>query len=406
MRRGTSSIFIVFLIVLSLSVLAAPYTVSATTDKQEYKPGDKVTVRVTIKPAETVVLLWEVKDPEQKRRDFGQVTCQGGTCSFDFVTGSNWPTGTYTLIIAVSGTNDKGYVTFTLRVPEAQPPAPPPSAPPTPPAIDYAFLSRIRIEATNKSLCELNATIRILSHVMNTLNLTLNPEYLEQLNRIAETLKKAIDSYSKKNYENAYTLANLAYQEITKLIEVFANDAIQVFRNVLSYFLARTQDPTTVELLNSIGTELASASPTDKDILTKLAATGRVLVVIARTLKVPELEKSLLSLSQKAEALEGLVKSLNQSNVELQARLLVLQSEKSELAEQVENLTSLVNELRGELNRVNQLNAELSNENLQLKEQLSQSVTRSSAIAAALAAALMGAAVGTALGKFIGKKRK
>lgn len=403
MRRGTSSIFIVFLIVLSLSVLAAPYTVSATTDKQEYKPGDKVTVRVTIKPAETVVLLWEVKDPEQKRRDFGQVTCQGGTCSFDFVTGSNWPTGTYTLIIAVSGTNDKGYVTFTLRVPEAQPPAPPPSAPP---AIDYAFLSRIRIEATNKSLCELNATIRILSHVMNTLNLTLNPEYLEQLNRIAETLKKAIDSYSKKNYENAYTLANLAYQEITKLIEVFANDAIQVFRNVLSYFLARTQDPTTVELLNSIGTELASASPTDKDILTKLAATGRVLVVIARTLKVPELEKSLLSLSQKAEALEGLVKSLNQSNVELQARLLVLQSEKSELAEQVENLTSLVNELRGELNRVNQLNAELSNENLQLKEQLSQSVTRSSAIAAALAAALMGAAVGTALGKFIGKKRK
>ncbi|MEM0318043.1 MAG: hypothetical protein QXO97_08660 [Candidatus Nezhaarchaeales archaeon] len=403
MRRGTSSIFIVFLIVLSLSVLAAPYTVSATTDKQEYKPGDKVTVHVTIKPAETVVLLWEVKDPEQKRRDFGQVTCQGGSCSFDFVTGSNWPTGTYTLIIAVSGTNDKGYVTFTLRVPEAQPPAPPPSAPP---AIDYAFLSRIRIEATNKSLCELNATIRILSHVMNTLNLTLNPEYLEQLNRIAETLKKAIDSYSKKNYENAYTLANLAYQEITKLIEVFANDAIQVFRNVLSYFLARTQDPTTVELLNSIVTELASASPTDKDILTKLAATGRVLVVIARTLKVPELEKSLLSLSQKAEALEGLVKSLNQSNVELQAKLLVLQSEKSELAEQVENLTSLVSELRRELNRVNQLNAELSNENLQLKEQLSQSVTRSSAIAAALAAALMGAAVGTALGKFIGKKRK
>lgn len=389
--------------IMAHSVFASPYTISVATDKQEYAPGDRVTVSVSVSPRQTVVLLWELKDPKGTRRDFGQVTCAGGSCTFSLVTGSNWPTGTYTLIVAVSGTNDKGTATFTLRTPAAPTPTPAPA--PSPAAVDYAQLSRTRIETTKRYLIELNATLSILSYLMNQLNLTLDPAYMEWLSRIAETLRNAVESYDKKDYENAYTLANSAYQEVTKLMESFTYDAIKALRGVVQSLLAKVEDPITVELLKTIDKELANALPTERDILTKLGVAGRILVLVARTLKLPELEKSLIELSRKAETLEEVVRGLNQSSIELQAQILALESEKVELAKQVRDLSHLVNELKGELDSAKRLNAELSGENSELKEQLAQSMPRNTAITAAMVAAIAGAAVGVALGRSLSRKK-
>jgi uncharacterized protein YfaS (alpha-2-macroglobulin family) len=106
MLKPSLAAFTVLLVAVALLASASPYTVSVSTSKSEYAPGDTVTVNVKIDPSATVVLMWEVYDPNGARRDFGQLTCSG-SCSFSFRTGSNWPTGTYRIVVAVSGTGDR-----------------------------------------------------------------------------------------------------------------------------------------------------------------------------------------------------------------------------------------------------------------------------------------------------------
>lgn len=400
MKVWASLLLIIF--ILSFSCLAGPpYTVNVAPAKSEYAPGDSVAVSVTISPAQTVVIMWEVQDPSGIRKDFGQETCQGGRCSFSFTTGSNWPTGTYTVIVAVSGTNDKGYATFALRAPAAPPP------PPTPPqVIDYEYLARSRIEATAKSLDELNATLYLLSNLMRQLNLTLSPEYFTKLNKVYELLNKAVNLYDLKAYEDAYSVASSAYQELASLLESFAGDTLQVFRSLARSFLARATDPVTLDLLNNLEKDLASASPKDLDILAKLSIWGRMLVVVARNLKIPDLERNLALLSQKVEELVRAVSSANQTNNELRARLSSLQKERDDLAQKVTGLQTSLSKLAEERDRLAQVNSELSSENAQLRDQLSQSVPRSIAIAVAVFGVLAGAAAGIALGKLTARKRR
>lgn len=389
-------------LLMFIALASPPYTLSVSTDKQEYAPGERVTVSVTVSPAHNVVLLWELRDPMQTRRDFGQVECGGGTCSFSFGTGSNWPTGAYNIVVAVSGTDDKGYASFTLRAPGA--PQPPPPTPPPPSPVDYELLSRVKIDTASKSLNELNATILLLSNLMGYLNLTLNPQYPYQLRNIAETLKRAVELYGRKEYENAYKLANSAHQELNKLMESFVNDAIYVFRGFVNDLFTKVSDNVTIELLKGVEKDLSTASPADKNVLVNLMVSGRVLVLVSRTLKLPELEKSLTELNRRVETLEKIAENLRQTNVELEAQLRALLSERDDLAQRVESLQELKNSLEKEKERLANANAELTNENTQLKDLLSQSVPRATATIAAFVALVAGIALGVVLLKLISKR--
>ena len=114
-KIGALSLALLLLLFPLVATLANPYTVSVSTSSSTYTPGDTVTVNVKITPPDNVIIGWELYDPNGARKDFGQVTCNSGSCSFFFNTGSSWPTGTYKVVVAVSGTSDQGSTTFTLK---------------------------------------------------------------------------------------------------------------------------------------------------------------------------------------------------------------------------------------------------------------------------------------------------
>ncbi|MEM0336025.1 MAG: hypothetical protein QXT33_06465 [Thermofilum sp.] len=398
MLRQLSSLIILLLVFLGYCSLASPYSVTATPSKSEYAPGETVSISVRITPAATVVLLWEVKDPSGSRRDFGQLTCQGGSCSFSFVTGSNWPTGTYSVIIAVSGTNDKGYTSFVLRTP-----APPP--PPPPPTIDYESLARSRIAAVNSSLRELYAALESLSSILSQVGVEIDPNYRKQLDSINETLSRAVSYYNAKDYETAYSTANNAFQMVSGFVESFSGDLLRALAIIARDLQAKSTDAVTADLLKSLEKELGRASPRDSDILSKLSTWSRILVVVARTLKVPELEASLNELTLKLERLGAAIRALNQTNAELQARITVLEQEKQSLSDKLSSVQKRLDEATAEIDRLTRANADLSSENAELKKQLSESLPRSTANAAAIVAAVSGLGVGIAISRLVGRRK-
>lgn len=399
--RQLSSLIMLLLVFLGYCSLASPYSVTATPSKSEYAPGETVSISVTITPAATVVLLWEVKDPSGSRRDFGQLTCQGGSCSFSFVTGSNWPTGTYSVIIAVSGTNDKGYTSFVLRTPAPSPPPPPPP----PPTIDYESLARSRIAAVNSSLRELYAALESLSSILSQVGVEIDPSYRKQLDSINETLSRAVSYYNAKDYETAYSTANTAFQMVSGFVESFSGDLLRALAIIARDLQAKSTDAVTADLLKSLEKELGRASPRDSDILSKLSTWSRILVVVARTLKVPELEASLNELTLKLERLGAAIRALNQTNAELQARITVLEQEKQSLSDKLSSVQKRLDEATAEIDRLTRANADLSSENAELKKQLSESLPRSTANAAAIVAAVSGLGVGIAISRLVGRRK-
>jgi chaperonin cofactor prefoldin len=378
--------------------LAAPYTVTVSTSKSEYAPGDAVTVNVKVDPSATVVLMWEVYDPNGARKDFGQLDCPG-SCSFSFRTGSNWPTGTYEIVVAVSGTGDKGRASFTLRTPTAPPPPPPPPPPP----VDYKSLAESRIAAASAALADLNATLRTLLDLLKLLNQTLSRDYLAQVGEVEGLLSKARDLYNSANYESAYNTAVSASQMLGSLSASAVNEAARALTSVAESLRARAQDDVTIELLKSVSESLASIAPSDA--LGKLITAARVLVVVARALKTPQLEASVEALAQRAAQLQSSLENLAKTATDLQAQLEAAQREKAELASRVETLQGSLSSLTRENEQLKQQVKSLSEENAQLKAQLEQSVPRSFAAAAAAAAAAVGLAAGVAIGAIATKKR-
>jgi len=401
MLKPSLAAFTVLLVAVALLASASPYTVSVSTSKSEYAPGDTVTVNVKIDPSATVVLMWEVYDPNGARRDFGQLTCSG-SCSFSFRTGSNWPTGTYRIVVAVSGTGDRGYAQFTLRTPTA--PGGGAGAAPPPPT-DYKSLAGSKIAAVSTALADLNATLRTLIDLLKLLNQTLSQDYLAQLSEAAGLLNKARDLYNSANYESAYNTAVSASQMLGSLSASVVNEAARALTSVAEKLKAGAQDNVTAELLKGVSESLATITPNDRDALGKLISAARILVVIARALKAPQLEASVAALAQQAAQLQSSLENLTKTATELQAQLETVQREKGELASRVETLQGSLSSLTSENEQLKQQVRSLSEENAQLKAQLEQSVPRSFAVTAAAAAAAAGLAAGAAIGAIAAKKR-
>jgi uncharacterized protein YoxC len=399
MLKPSLAAFTVLLAAVALLASASPYTVSVSTSKSEYAPGDTVTVNVRINPPATVVLMWEVYDPNGARRDFGQLTCSG-SCSFSFRTGSNWPTGTYRIVVAVSGTGDRGYAQFTLRTPTA-----PGGGAAPPPPTDYKSLAGSRIAAVSTALADLNATLRTLIDLLKLLNQTLSQDYLAQLSEAAGLLNKARGLYNSANYESAYNTAVSASQMLGSLSASVVNEAARALTSVAEKLKAGAQDNVTAELLKGVSESLATITPNDRDALGKLISAARILVVIARALKAPQLEASVAALAQQAAQLQSSLENLTKTATELQAQLETVQREKGELASRVETLQGSLSSLTSENEQLKQQVRSLSEENAQLKAQLEQSVPRSFAVTAAAAAAAAGLAAGAAIGAIAAKKR-
>jgi len=401
MLKPSLAAFAVLLVAVALLASASPYTVSVSTSKSEYAPGDTVTVNVRIDPPATVVLMWEVYDPNGARRDFGQLTCSG-SCSFSFRTGSNWPTGTYRIVVAVSGTGDRNSAQFTLRTPTA--PGGGAGAAPPPPT-DYKSLAGSKIAAVSTALADLNATLRTLIDLLKLLNQTLSQDYLAQLSEAAGLLNKARDLYNSANYESAYNTAVSASQMLGSLSASVVNEAARALTSVAEKLKAGAQDNVTAELLKGVSESLATITPNDRDALGKLISAARILVVIARALKAPQLEASVAALAQQAAQLQSSLENLTKTATELQAQLETVQREKGELASRVETLQGSLSSLTSENEQLKQQVRSLSEENAQLKAQLEQSVPRSFAVTAAAAAAAAGLAAGAAIGAIAAKKR-
>ena len=401
MLKPSLAAFAVLLVAVALLASASPYTVSVSTSKSEYAPGDTVTVNVKIDPPATVVLMWEVYDPNGARRDFGQLTCSG-SCSFSFRTGSNWPTGTYRIVVAVSGTGDRNSAQFTLRTPTA--PGGGAGAAPPPPT-DYKSLAGSKIAAVSTALADLNATLRTLIDLLKLLNQTLSQDYLAQLSEAAGLLNKARDLYNSANYESAYNTAVSASQMLGSLSASVVNEAARALTSVAEKLKAGAQDNVTAELLKGVSESLATITPNDRDALGKLISAARILVVIARALKAPQLEASVAALAQQAAQLQSSLENLTKTATELQAQLETVQREKGELASRVETLQGSLSSLTSENEQLKQQVRSLSEENAQLKAQLEQSVPRSFAVTAAAAAAAAGLAAGAAIGAIAAKKR-
>jgi uncharacterized protein YoxC len=399
MLKPSLAAFTVLLAAVALLASASPYTVSVSTSKSEYAPGDTVTVNVKIDPPATVVLMWEVYDPNGARRDFGQLTCSG-SCSFSFRTGSNWPTGTYRIVVAVSGTGDRNSAQFTLRTPTA-----PGGGAAPPPPTDYKSLAGSKIAAVSTALADLNATLRTLIDLLKLLNQTLSQDYLAQLSEAAGLLNKARDLYNSANYESAYNTAVSASQMLGSLSASVVNEAARALTSVAEKLKAGAQDNVTAELLKGVSESLATITPNDRDALGKLISAARILVVIARALKAPQLEASVAALAQQAAQLQSSLENLTKTATELQAQLETVQREKGELASRVETLQGSLSSLTSENEQLKQQVRSLSEENAQLKAQLEQSVPRSFAVTAAAAAAAAGLAAGAAIGAIAVKKR-
>lgn len=395
-RRRTPGLALLLLLLLPAAALANPYTVSVSPSKAEYAPGETVTISVTITPAATVIIGWEVYDPANTRKDFGQVTCSGGSCSFSFRTGADWPTGTYTVIVAVSGTADKGSATFTLKAPVAPPPPPPPP-------INYEPLARSQIRSCEEALSSLNATIQALQSVLALINQTISPDYLKQLSQIAGQIQAAKDLYSQQKYEQAYNTASAASTALSTLSSNLAQEVIRILRSTANFLYARTTDPVVRELLEDTIATLSALSPYEAGVFDRLMFIARTLAVVAKTLDIPALQASLSLLSEQLQDLQSKLATLNQTRAQLEQQVAALQQQNQSLQQQVSSLQAQVDSLRGQISQLEQQVSSLQAENSNLKAQLEQMMPTNTAIAAAVMALVAGLALGVVVSRLLRK---
>jgi CHASE3 domain sensor protein len=124
-RAGSKAVFALLAVFLTCTALKpilsqGQYSVSLVVPKPAYVLGFPVTVyaRVTLDgvPFSGAVVLWELKDPNGVRRDFGQSTTNAtGYATISIATAPDWPPGAYNLTVAVSGTSAKASATVNLK---------------------------------------------------------------------------------------------------------------------------------------------------------------------------------------------------------------------------------------------------------------------------------------------------
>jgi regulator of replication initiation timing len=399
-KIGALSLVLLLLLFPLVATLANPYTVSVSTSSPTYTPGDTVTVNVKITPPDNVIIGWELYDPNGARKDFGQVSCNSGSCSFSFKTGTNWPTGTYTVIVAVSGTSDKGSTTFTLKTAP-----PPPTPPPTPPPpVNYEPLARSQIMSDKDALASLNSTIRTLQTLLTQLNQTLSIDYLKQLSQIAQQIQAAENLYSQGQYEQAYNTATAASDALSKLATSLARETINILGTTANTLYARTTDPTVRDLLQAVISTLSSLSPYDTQVFDRLFFITRTLAVVAKTLNIPALQSSLSSLSTQLQNLQSRLTSLNQTKAQLEQQVATLQQQNQNLQQQVSSLQTQVNSLQSQISQLQQQVSTLQTENANLKAQLEQTMPTTTAIAAAILALIAGLAIGIVVARLLRKQ--
>ncbi len=398
-KIGAFSLALLLLLFPLVATLANPYTVTVSTSSSTYTPGDTVTVNVKITPPDNVIIGWELYDPNGARKDFGQVSCNSGSCSFSFKTGTNWPTGTYTVIVAVSGTSDKGSTTFTLKT---APPPPTPTPPPTP--INYEPLASSQIMSDKDALASLNSTIQTLPALLAQLNQTLSTDYLKQLSQIAQQIQAAENLYSQGQYEQAYNTARAASDALSKLATSLAQETISILGTTAHTLYARTTDPTVKDLLQAVISTLSSLSPYDTQVFDRLFFITRTLAVVAKTLNIPALQSSLSSLSTQLQNLQSRLTSLNQTKAQLEQQVATLQQQNQNLQQQVSSLQTQVNSLQSQISQLQQQVSTLQTENANLKAQLEQTMPTTTATAAAILALIAGLAIGIVVARLLRKQ--
>ncbi|MEM1510140.1 MAG: hypothetical protein QW096_09785, partial [Thermofilaceae archaeon] len=119
----TAVIFSIFVFSGFFSYLiyaAGTVGISIIVPQPAYPLGSRVVVyaRVTMggAPYPGAVVLWELKDPQGIRKDFGQATTNAtGYATIAIFTSPTWPQGDYILVAAISGTDVKTNATITLQ---------------------------------------------------------------------------------------------------------------------------------------------------------------------------------------------------------------------------------------------------------------------------------------------------
>jgi len=131
---------ILFLLCISIAFPMSFAAISVDTDKGTYYRGDLVTVTVTGATPNGRVLL-QVSDPSGAPiwpdEGFASST---GKITFKFEIGSDWPLGTYTVMVKDQSTGATATCTFKVES------APPPPPPPPPPGVSKVVISADRAE--------------------------------------------------------------------------------------------------------------------------------------------------------------------------------------------------------------------------------------------------------------------
>lgn len=371
---------IITLILVSQLSTSSPYSVSVSTSKDTYAPGEKVTVKGKVSPAASVTLGWELYDPNGKRRTFGQISSKSdGSFSFTISTSHSWPQGTYRVVVVVSGTSDKGSATFKLQKAAG---GGAPGAPTAP--IDYESKARIKMGFARSLIEAFNVSFGYVAQLLEQLNATI--DYQAPLNLLQQALDKlqnAQQKYSDERYQDAYKAACEAEDFAEQAYKQAITSVKQALTKVASSILSRTNETFLQHSLNITLEKIQGISVTPRpQTLNELIEVAYQLIVASRAVQAPQLEQRLKNLVQQLETLKTTLTLLNQTYQQLEKEYRENEQKLQALREQLQKLQESYNELAGNYASLVQDHQNLKNaynqlqqENSKLRHELAQRFT-------------------------------
>lgn len=398
------AVLITALILAAQLSISSPYSVSVSTSKSTYAPGEKVTVKGKVSPAASVVLGWELYDPNGKRRTFGQTSSKSdGSFSFTITTSSSWPEGTYRVVVVVSGTSDKGSTTFKLQKTTGGggggggAPAP----------INYETKAKTEIGSVKNLIDAFNASFNDIVQLLKQLNATIDYQTpLDLLQQALEKLQDAQQKYNDKQYQDAYKAACEAEDIAEQAYKQVIINVKQTLTQITTDLQSQTSEPFLQYFLNNTLQKIQEISTIPRpQTLNELIEATYQLIVASQAMQAPQLEQQLKTLVQQLETLKTTLKVLNQTYQQLEKEYKEYKQKLQALREQLQKLQENYNELAGNYASLTQDHQNLKNaydqlqqENNQLKQELAQRFTVIH-LAIAVIAAL-------AVGYILGKKLK
>lgn len=399
------ALLITALILAAQLSISSPYSVSVSTSKSTYAPGEKVTVKGKVSPAASVVLGWELRDPNGKRRTFGQTSSKSdGSFSFTITTSSSWPQGTYKVIVVVSGTSDKGSTTFKLQK-TAGGGGGGGGAAPAP--INYESKAKTKISSVQNLIDAFNTSFNNIAQLLKQLNATIDSQApLNLLQQALDKLQDAQQKYKNKHYQDAYKAACEAEDYAEQAYKQVIINVKQTLIQITTDLLAQTSEPFLQYFLNNTLQKIQEISTIPRpQTLNELIEAAYQLIVASQAMQAPQLEQQLKSLVQQLETLKTTLTVLNQTYQQIEKEYKEYKQKLQALREQLQKLQENYNELAGNYASLTQDHQNLKNaynqlqqENNQLKQELAQRFTVIH-LAIAVIAAL-------AVGYILGKKLK